>query len=52
MVLSFQNEADRRIHTGYYQPTLEIKVYNVMIDGRNFFEQPIKYDTKTYENIV
>ena len=22
-----------------------------MIDGRNFFDQPIKYDWKTYDNI-
>ena len=22
-----------------------------MIDGRNFFDQPIKYDSKTYDNI-
>ena len=25
--------------------------YNVMIDGRNFFDQPIKNDLKTYSNI-
>ena len=23
-----------------------------MIDGRNFFDQPIKYDLKTYDNIT
>ena len=32
-------------------PTLEKKDYNVMIDGRNSFDQPIKNDLKTYENI-
>ena len=31
--------------------TLEIKDYNVMIDGRNFFDQLIKKDLKTYDNI-
>ena len=28
-----------------------MKDYNVMIDGRNFFDQPIKNDFKTYDNI-
>ena len=32
-------------------PTLEKKDYNVMIDGRNSFDQPIKNDLKTYDNI-
>ena len=31
--------------------TVEIKDYNVMIQGRNFFNQPIKNDLKTYNNI-
>ena len=50
-LLSFQNEADRKGHTGYYLPTVEIKHYNVMIDGRYFFNQPVRNDIKTYENI-
>ena len=28
-----------------------MKDYNVMIDGRNFFDQPINSMNKTYENI-
>ena len=28
----------------YYLPTVEIKDYHVMIDGRNVFDQPIKND--------
>ena len=28
-----------------------IKDYNVMIAGRNFFDQPIKNDLNTYDNI-
>ena len=28
-------------------PTLEKKDYNIMIDGRNSFDQPIKNDLKT-----
>ena len=36
-VLSFENENDRTSHSTYYLPKVEIKDYNVMIDGRNFF---------------
>ena len=50
-VLSFENEDDRTSHSTYYLPKVEIKDYNVMIDGRNFFDQPINSDLKTYENI-
>ena len=28
-----------------------MKDYNVMIDGKNFSDQPINSDLKTYENI-
>ena len=35
----------------YYLQTTEIKDYNVLIDGRNFFDQPIKNDLKTFDNI-
>ena len=38
-------------HHTYYLPKVEIKDYNVMIDGKNFFDQPINSMTKTYENI-
>ena len=50
-VLSFENENDRTLHSTYYLPKVELKDYNVMIDGRNFFDQPINSMTKTYENI-
>ena len=36
---------------GYYLPNVEIKDYNVMIDGKNFFDQPITNNLKTYDNI-
>ena len=40
-VLSFENQNDRTSHSTYYLPKVEIKDYNVMTDGRNFFDQPI-----------
>ena len=49
-VLSFENENDRTSHSTYYYPKVEIKDYNVMIDGKNFFDQPINSNIKTYEN--
>ena len=30
---------------------VKIKDYNVMMDGKKFFDQPINSDLKTYENI-
>ena len=39
------------MHTKYYLPTEEIKNCNAIIDGENFFDQPIKNYFKTYDNI-
>ena len=41
-VLSFENKVDREVHTGFFLPKVEIKDYNVVINGRNFFDQHIK----------
>ena len=30
---------------------MDIKDYDVVIDGTNFFDQPIRNDLKTYDNI-
>ena len=46
-VLSFENENDRTSHSTYYLPKVEIKDYNVVIDGKNFFDQSINSITKT-----
>ena len=40
-ILSFENEDGRTSHSTYYLPKIEIKDYNVMIDGENFFDQPL-----------
>ena len=34
-----------------FLPNIEIKDYNVMIDGKNVFDQNINSMIKTYENI-
>ena len=36
---------------GYYLPTVEIKDYNIMINGENFFDYLIKNNKITHENI-
>ena len=51
-ILSFQNEEDRSSFSKYYTPTIEIKDYNVLIDGKSFFEIPIKNKEETYEAII
>ena len=46
------NADDRRIgHSRYYYPTAKVKDYNVLIEGKNFFDQPIKSYIKTSKNI-
>ena len=48
-VLSFENEDGRTSYYKYYMPSVEIKDYNVLIDGNAFFELPIKNIEETYE---
>ena len=50
-VLSFQNNGSRPSYTIYNLPLVEVNCYNVVIDGRNFFEQPVKNNFITYDNI-
>ena len=50
-VLSFENEDDRNVNTGYYLPEAETKDYDVMIDEKNVFDQPVKSDMRTFGNI-
>ena len=50
-VLAFENDAQRTSHSRYYIPNVEIKDYNIKINGENFFDQPVKDNKVTYENI-
>ena len=47
-VLAFENDRQRRSNKRYYLPNVEIKV---MIDGKNVFDQPMKNNKITFENI-
>ena len=50
-VLAFENDDHRISNKRYYIPNVEIKDYNVMIDRKNFFDQPVRNHKVTYENI-
>ena len=50
-VLAFEDDAQRMSNKRYYIPNVEIKDYNVMIDGNFFSDQPVKDDKVTYKNI-
>ena len=51
-VLSFENETDRTSFSKYYVPKVEIKDFNVLIDGKPFFEIPVKNKEEAYEQII
>ena len=48
-VLSFENKNDI---SKYFVPKVEIKDFNVLIDGKQFFEIPVKNKEEAYEAII
>ena len=50
-VIASENDTQRTSAKGYYLPNVELKDYNITIDRKNFFDQPIKGTKATYENI-
>ena len=52
LVLSFENNAHQTCYKRYFLPTETMKDYNVLIDGKNLFDLPVKNDQKTYDNII
>ena len=51
-VLSFENEEERTSFSRYYVPKVEIKDFNVLIDGKSFFDVPVKNKEEAYEKIM
>ena len=51
-VLSFENEDDRISFSKYFTPSVEIKDFNALIDGKSFFDTPIKNKEEIYEAII
>lgn len=50
-VLLFENSGRRRSNKRYHLPAIKLKDYNVVINGRNYFDQPTGNDMKAYENM-
>ena len=44
------NQRTRNGQRKYYLPSIDLKEYNVIIDGRNFYDNPIKVILKNIEN--
>ena len=53
-VLAFNNGANRTerdSHRKYFLPRVNITNYSVLIDGRNFYDQPINDQIKKYDEV-
>ena len=51
MFKHLEDDAQRTGNKRFCIPNVEIKNYNVIIAGKNFFDQPVKNNKVTYENI-
>ena len=51
-VLSLENEEDRTSYFNYYTPTIEIAGFNVLIDGKSFFDVPVKNKEEVHDKII
>ena len=45
------NEVKRNSYRKYFVPSVDITKYNVLIDGRNFYDQPIFDQIRKYDEI-
>ena len=45
------NQATRNGQQKYYLPRIDLKKYNVIIDGRNFYDNPIESDIEKYREL-
>ena len=48
----FENEDDRTSFSKYYISCVVIKDFNILINGKTFFDMPIKNKEETYEAII
>ena len=51
-VLSYENEEDRTSFSKHYVPSVEIKDFNALIDGKIFIDIPIKNREEPYKQIT
>ena len=45
------NDATENSHRKYFLPRVKIESYNIEIDGRNFYDQPINDSFKQYDEV-
>ena len=45
------NQPDRNSQQKYYLPRIDLNKYNVIIDGRNFYDNPIESDIEKYREL-
>ena len=50
-ILPFKDNAHRTTYKRFFLPTVETKDYNVMIYVKDFFDQPVKNERITYDNV-
>ena len=55
-VLLFERTEDHKDYrdsfSHYYVPKVQIKYFNVLTDGRSFFDLPVRNEEKAYEKII
>ena len=45
------NKIERNIHRKYFLPIVDITNNNALVDGRNFYDQPINDQIKKYDEV-
>ena len=48
---NMNNYTNRNNHQRYYLPRVDIKDYNAIIDGRNFYDNNINSDVEKYTEL-
>ena len=51
-MLSFENENNRTFFSKRYTPNVEIKDFNMLIDGKSFFWNSNENKKEAYEKII
>ena len=51
-VLSFENENNKTSFLKYYIPNVQIKDFNVLVEGESFIDIPVKNGEEIYNQII
>ena len=51
-VLSFENESNKTSFLKYYIPNVQIKDFNVLVEGESFIDIPVKNGEEIYDQII